>query len=168
MVRMQVKDVIVGKGSTPSAVVLLPEGKRAASTLPISVGPFEASCIGAGLEHRRRRRPMTHDLLANVIDVLGGKLESVSITRAEGATFFATLDIRLGTGETHHIDARPSDAIALAVRTQVPILATEKLLEQAGLPNLDAVAADERARDAKAFHDFVESLTPDDFKTNRQ
>ena len=153
MIRMRVKDIVVGKGSTPSAVVLLPEDRQTANALPINVGPVEASCIGAGLGRRRPRRPMTHDLLANVIDVLGGTLESVSLTRVKGATFFATLDIRLASGETHHVDARPSDAIALAVRAKAPIL--------------EAIAADERAKEAKAFHTFVEDLTPDDFKTNK-
>lgn len=167
MIRMRVKDIVVGKGSTPSAVVLLPEDRQTANALPINVGPVEASCIGAGLGRCRPRRPMTHDLLANVIDVLGGTLESVSLTRVKGATFFATLDIRLSSGETHHVDARPSDAIALAVRAKAPILANEQLLEQAGSPNLEAIAADERAKEAKAFHTFVEDLTPDDFKTNK-
>ena len=167
MIRMRVKDIVVGKGSTPSAVVLLPEDRQTANALPINAGPVEASCIGTGLGRRQPRRPMTHDLLANVIDVLGGTLESVSLTRVKGATFFATLDIRLASGEAHHVDARPSDAIALAVRTKAPILANEQLLEQAGSPNLEAIAADERAKEAKAFHTFVEDLTPDDFKTNK-
>lgn len=136
--------------------------------LPINVGLIEATSIGMGIDGIHRPRPMTHDLLGNVIGVLGGTLESVSITRVEGTTFYATLDIASADGTVHRVDARPSDAVALAVREDVPILASEELLAQAGSPNFDAIAQDENERKAKEFHDFVEGLSPDDFKAHNQ
>jgi bifunctional DNase/RNase len=77
------------------------------------------------------KRPQTHDLLANVITSLGGRLESITITDLSDHTFFATLDVRSATGEKVHIDSRPSDAIALGVANDVPIYVNEHVLESA-------------------------------------
>lgn len=192
---MRIKNIVVGAGPLPSAVVLRPaedeepngyeqaefvgssdddsdaEGsshQASLNVLPISVGTFEAACIGRGVDGIERPRPMTHELLRNVIEVLGGKLESVSICRVEGTTFYATLDVVDASGSSHHIDARPSDAIALAVRAEVPIYASEDVLEAAGMPDFGAIAKDEQAREEQQFHTFVEGLSPDDFKAADQ
>lgn len=102
------------------------EGHR---TFPIMIGLPEAQAIDRRLKGQRVRRPQTHELLASVIETLGGELESVTICDLSEHTFFATLDIRAdGEEELLHIDARPSDAIALGVAGDVPIYCEEHVL----------------------------------------
>lgn len=195
MIRMRIKNVIVGAGPLPSAIVLRPaeddesdrydkETLEAEATaedegedeheqamlnvLPLSVGTVEAACIARGVDGVERPRPMTHELLRSVIEVLGGTLQSVSINRVEDTTFYATLDVTDMNGGEHHIDARPSDAIALAVRAEVPVYAAEDVLESAGMPDFEAIKRDEQAREEQDFHDFVENLSPADFNTAGQ
>lgn len=188
MVEMELKSVVMGGGPIPSVIVLKPAGEDpeadkeapvvvagpdaqgatatpALDELPIGVGTFEAACIASGVTGGNKR-PMTHDLLCDVLGTLGGELESVSITRVEGSMFYATLDLRDAEGAEHHVDARPSDAVALAVRVGVPILASEDVLERAGSPDFDAIAKDEKSRELREFHDFVEKLDPSDFKAH--
>ncbi len=95
---------------------------------PIVIGLPEAQAIERRLKGIEIKRPQTHELLANVIAKLGGELESVTICDLAEHTFFATLDIRRDNGETIHIDARPSDAIALGVAGDVPIFCEEHVL----------------------------------------
>lgn len=100
-------------------------------SFPIVIGLPEAQAIERRLKHEPVKRPQTHDLLANVIRDLGGELVSVSVTDLEDHTFFATLDVRKGDGETIHIDSRPSDAIALGIANNVPIYVAEHVLDAA-------------------------------------
>lgn len=191
MIRMHVGNIIVGVGPIPSAIVLHPaprgetegdqttpesetmtqdpldemedERNKALTTLPINVGMIESACIGACIDGVERTRPLTHELLVSTIEAMGGTLDSVSIVRVEGTTFYATLDVTCA-GEQHHIDARPSDAIAVALRAEAPILVAPDVLERAGEPNFEAVEAMERKRELDEFHAFVEELSPEDFK----
>ncbi len=188
MIRMVLHNVIVGAPPLPSAIILAPlkEGqdkpevtverdgnasefldKAPTDVLPISLGMFEAACIARSVDASERTRPDTHELLLNSICALGSTLVSVSLTRVEGATFFATLDVRDAEGAMHHIDARPSDAIAVAMRAEVDIFANEDVLTCAGLPDFEAIAADEQNRESQKFHEFVENLSPEDFKVPR-
>lgn len=193
MVRMVLTNIVAGTPPLPSAVVLRPAQNEAdaeaphpinvdtesdvkavlggaiPNVLPISVGAVEASCIVmAAEEATRAKRPMTHELLLNAIQVMGAKLDSVSLMRVEGTTFFATLDVSGADGSRHAIDARPSDAIALALYAEAPILASEDVLERAGLPDFSAIRHDEQERELNEFHSFVEGLSPDDFKAPEQ
>lgn len=104
---------------------------EAARTFPIVIGLPEAQAIERRLKGETVKRPQTHDLLASVIGHLGGRLRSITISDLSEHTFFATLDIMRGDGELVHIDARPSDAIALGVASDVPILVEEHVLEAA-------------------------------------
>ena len=163
-VRMDIQSIVVGGGPVTSLVVLKPRhGETTSTQLPIRIGTFEAAAISMGVEARAHKRPMTHDLLNNVIRDLGATLTSVVINRVSGTTFYAQLRLVTAAGEAISVDARPSDAIALAVRSHKPIFADEKVLETATMPDFDAVERDERQREAEAFHDFVENLKPDDF-----
>lgn len=186
MVEMMIKNLIVGGGPIPSAIILKPaasdeqfpslglsdeEDLAAVGTevaLPINVGTADAANVARAIECDGAKRPTTHMLLGNVIKVLDAKLTSANIERVEGATFFATLDLTNAEGEHHTIDARPSDAVALAITYGAPILATREVLECAGTPDFDAIKKDEQAREEAEFHDFVEGLSPDDFKAPRQ
>jgi hypothetical protein len=122
------------------------EGER---VLPIWIGPGEASAIAMELAGMKFARPLTHDLFRSVIRGLGGRLEQVSITRVEENTYYAELRIRRG-GEIFTVDARPSDSIAIALRLEAPIYASEDLLEETSIEIADA------------------SDTPDSFETGEE
>ncbi len=124
---------ILGLSSTPSAggayAILLKEvyGNR---RLPIIIGAFEAQAIALEMEGIKPPRPLTHDLLKSVIDNLGGTVQEVLISELKDNTFFAKIIIEVSS-LTNDIDSRPSDAIALAVRTQSPIYVNDEVMNSA-------------------------------------
>lgn len=103
------------------------EGER---TFAMVIGFFEASSIDRHVRGQSTPRPLTHDLLVNAIDMLGGEIQDVYINELRDHTYFAKLRIKL-EGELVEVDSRPSDAIALAVRVDVPIYVSEEVLEEA-------------------------------------
>ncbi len=113
--------------TTNSPVVLLKD-VSSDTMLPIWVGPYEANSIASEIEKTPSLRPMTHDLLKNIIRQLGGTVSRVVITDLKDSTFFAVIEISL-LEQTVLIDARPSDAIALALRVDCPIFVKESVLE---------------------------------------
>lgn len=119
-------------------VVILKDAERE-RYLPIWIGPWEASAIAMRLQGLSPERPLTHDLFANVLGELGVRLDRVLITALAGETFHALL-VLVGPDARHEIDARPSDAIALAVRLGVSIYVAEAVLERAAL-GADAAAS---------------------------
>lgn len=100
-------------------------------SFPIVIGLPEAQAIERRLKGVPIKRPQTHDLLGNVLEALGASLESISITNLSDHTYFATLDIRTAAEETLHVDARPSDAIALGIARDVPIYVDDSVIEAA-------------------------------------
>lgn len=98
---------------------------------PILIGLAEAEAIKRRLQGQALKRPLTHELLANVIEAFGGELLSISINDLSEHTFFAKLTIRRADGEIIEVDSRPSDAIALGIATGVPIYVAEHVLESA-------------------------------------
>lgn len=165
-IRMDIQSIVVGAGPVASLVVLRPRQGDAESLgkLPIRIGSVEAAAISMGIDpSKAAKRPMTHDLMRSVIQSLGATLTRVIITRVQDTTFFAQLQLSAASGETLWVDARPSDAVALAVRMHAPIFAEESVLSTAALPDFDSVERDEREREEAAFHDFVEGLSPEDF-----
>jgi uncharacterized protein len=103
-------------------------------SFPIVIGLPEAQAIERRLKGVPIKRPQTHDLLANVMEALGGSLESISITELAEHTYFATLDLRTREGATLHVDSRPSDAIALGIAQDVPIYVDDSVIEAAQEP----------------------------------
>jgi bifunctional DNase/RNase len=167
MIPVRIETLMVGLPPSPSVVILRPlnedPGDPEPRVLPIWIGPTEAASIGVALEGSLHQRPMTHDLLATTVEALRGSIASVLINRVEGATFFATLSLTLGD-ETIEIDARPSDSIALAVRTQAPLFVDEKVMEEAALPFLPGVTGSQlRESDIDDFRQFLEGVEPEDF-----
>lgn len=143
-------------------VVLLKElqGER---YLPIWIGQYESEAIAMRLQGTSVPRPLTHDLLLNVIIELGGVIQHILINDLSDSTFYARIAIERD-GELQLVDSRPSDAIALAVRASVPIYVEESVLEKAGIvpsPEIRlGVTPDEDKLDA--FRDFLDSLDLDD------
>ena len=125
--------------TTNTPIVLLKDVESEAM-LPIWVGPFEANSIATEIEKVAPPRPMTHDLLRNVIVQLGGEVQRVIVTDLRENTFFSVIEI-LVNGEHMFIDARPSDAIALALRVDCPIFIREEILESSKVAE-DLAAAD--------------------------
>ena len=122
--------------------------------LPIWVGAAEATAIAFAQQGLIPPRPLTHDLLQNVITELGSKVESVSLTELLNGVFYSTIKL----GEDREISARPSDAIALALRAGAPIFATEDLFVSAGIEIPDQ--ADDQV---EAFREFLDQINPEDF-----
>ena len=169
LVQMVIRSIAVCAPPAPSLVVLRPlrpqEGLP--DTLPIRIGSFEATAISMGVEPSAVPRPMTHDLLVSCIGELGGLVKEVHITEVHGTTFFAELVLVDADGELRFVDARPSDAIALAVRTHTPIYTERDVLLTASLPNFSAVEHDQREQEIASFHSFVEELSPEDFSAEQ-
>lgn len=125
--------------------------------LPIWIGPCEADAISAELQNVERMRPMTHDLLKNVIETLGGVVQHILVTEMRGETFYARILISVG-GRTIEIDSRPSDAMALAVRTQAPIYVAEQVMDSECItPDQDL----SKEGEGSAFDAFLGSLDID-------
>ncbi len=145
--------------NTESPVVILRE-KAGSRVLPIWIGPAEASAIAMELQGVKAVRPMTHDLLKQVIVGLGGELRRILISAVKENTYFAELLIQR---EDHvfQVDARPSDSIALALRLQAPIFASDQLLEQSGVEADDSDGAG--SREAERLREYLEKLDPEDF-----
>lgn len=129
--------------------------------LPIYIGSPEASSIHYALEGIAPPRPLTHDLFVGVLGELGTELERVVITEVRDHTYYAQLHLVTG-GQPRVIDCRPSDAIALAVRTGSPIFADDDLLDEVG-QRPEPAAEDEAEEIIDEFKDFIESVSPDDF-----
>lgn len=130
---------ILGLSTSPSsagAYALILKESNGKRKLPIIIGAFEAQSIALELEGMRPPRPLTHDLLKNIIDTFAVSLNEVCISELRDGTFYAKLSVE-GVSETQEIDSRPSDAIALAVRFGAPIYVEEQVLQEAGIVSED-------------------------------
>jgi bifunctional DNase/RNase len=163
---------------TQNRVVILKEleGER---HLPIWIGDFEAQAIAMELQGLASPRPLPYDLIKSVIGDLGGTVERILVTDLAQDVFYARIVIGVD-GRTVEIDSRPSDAIALAVRTHTPILVEESVMDRAGV-SLDAEEGDEEEGGSgegppaqpidderlSVFRDFINTLDLDDFDRKR-
>jgi len=125
MIKMEVKTVTADQGGNFLVLLMDEEEKK---VLPISIGPLEAQAIALVLQGEIPPRPMTHDLLKSVCDNLEGQIEKIIITDIIDSTFYAEIYLQKN-GETLILDSRPSDAIALALRSESPIFMVPKLVE---------------------------------------
>ena len=145
-------------------VVILKE-KESDRYLPIWIGPAEADAIAVRLQEVAVARPLTHDLLRSVIDSLGASVDYVIVNDLSNDTFFARIMLQID-GRVMEIDSRPSDAIALAVRVQVPIYADESVLEKAGVKldqegqTLEAITGETREATTEVSPEELEKLSP--------
>ncbi len=142
---------------TQSPIVILRD-KENLNTLPIWIGMLEANAIAAGLEQLQLPRPMTHDLFKNLLDQIGVKLLRVEVTDIRDNTYFAALHMEVG-GNSVVIDSRPSDAIAIAIRMEVPIMVRDAVIEKA--LRVDATSSPGAEKDK--WTELLEKMDPEDF-----
>lgn len=143
-------------------MMLLKETDGDGRLLPILIGNSEAASIHSAMQGLQPPRPLTHDLLSTVIEVLDHRIDRVTITELRDHVFMAELSLIDSDGVTTSLSCRPSDACALAIRTDAPIYATDEVLETAGQPEPPS-ADDQEEELIDEFQDFLETVNPDDF-----
>lgn len=177
MIEMSIDSIRVSLMNYQRVVIL--KEKLAKRYLPIWIGPAEADAIAVKLQGVTVPRPLTHDLLSSVIDSLGAGIDSIIVSDLKSDTFYAKIILSVN-GEQMEIDSRPSDALALAVRTDAPIFAEEAVLDKAGIlldeetgkpimeegeevDTKDKKVSEDEMRKLSAFYDFINTLDLDDF-----
>ncbi len=176
MVEMTIESIRVSLMNYQRVVIL--KEKTTDRYLPIWIGPAEADAIAVRLQDVSIARPLTHDLLRSIIDALGATVEYILVNDLSNDTFFARILLQVD-GRSLEIDSRPSDAIALAVRTQVPIFAEESVLDRAGVrldqegepieqqpggPEAPKEVSPEELEKLSPFRDVIEGLDLEDFE----
>jgi uncharacterized protein len=164
VIEVRIASLAVDPRSNQPVLILRPleEEPGHGLVLPIWIGQPEATAILLAIEGVELPRPLTHDLLKNVVDSLGAYIERIEITRVEEGTFFAALIIR-AEERTLAVDARPSDSIALAVRTGAPVFVADDVMESAAVPDEPSESVDEEA-ELQAFREFLDQVDPEDFQ----
>ena len=156
----------LGLDSSTQAYVVILQEKDGERLLPIWIGQPEAESIVIEMNKLKRERPLTHDLCKNLIIGLGGTLRRVNITKVENRTFYAELHIAQNSGAVH-VDARPSDSIAIALRFEAPIFAQETLLTalllEEGQAAPEIVAEPTQEMSAEQLKEYLENMRPEDF-----
>ena len=158
MIEMKVMGIALDTRTGSPIVVLHDMDNRKA--LPIWIGSAEASAIIRRIESIEVSRPMTHDLIASIVEKTGGTIDRVEINDVEKETYYAIIYIKDKEGNEVEIDARPSDAIAVAIRVDAPIFVTANVLAN-GSVSCDAAKDEEEAQE---FRSFIQSIKPSDFE----
>jgi uncharacterized protein len=156
LIAMSIKGLMLDPVSNSPIVVLKDDDDK--FFLPIWVGIFEANAIALQLENITTPRPMTHDLLRNMIAELNARVLRIVINDLRDSTFFAQIRLAIGTGldRTLEVDARPSDAIALALRTEAPIFVAQSVLDQAQTISPEEGDSEEKTKK------WFDNLSPED------
>lgn len=152
--RVEIKGLMLDPSSNVPIVIL--RDVQSHLFLPIWIGVFEANAIALRIEGVEPPRPMTHDLLRSVLEGLGGQVEKIVISDLKESTFFAVIHVRQN-GSIVPIDARPSDAIALALRTDSPIFVLRSVLDKAQAVDLASQVSDE-----EKLKKWLEEISPDE------
>lgn len=193
MIRVDIESIVMAAGPVPSVVVLRERKGGAGSGAPlralsIQTGAYEAAAIGGGMDSDKAApRPIAHDVMLRTVQELGAKIERVEINRWEAPVFYADVVLDRGAsamdtdsagGEVDRasdsmhdgksreikIDARPSDALALAARSNAPIYVEDEVMNRAGSISLQSDADPDSAKEElERFDEFVQGLSPDDF-----
>jgi uncharacterized protein len=145
---------------TNSPIVILKE-IDGDGTLPIWIGLLEATAIASELEGIKFSRPMTHDLLKNMMDMVHVRVSKIEVCDLKDNTYYARINFEFN-GKEMSIDARPSDAIALSLRLEAPIFVSEDVINRSTQIDLKAVAQDKTEK-GKKWQEILENLDPDDF-----
>jgi uncharacterized protein len=161
MVEMELVGVRVELPSN-SPIVLLRETGGQRRVLPIFIGGPEATAIAFALDGVVTPRPMTHDLMKDLLDDLGARVERIVVTDLSERTFFAEIHLQAADG-VHRVSSRPSDAIALAVRVGAPIFASDEVVDEAATVIEDDAAEPESDDVVEQFREFIDKVSPEDF-----
>lgn len=166
MIRVDIETIIMAAGPVPSVIVLRERNESVGAGAPpralsIQTGSFEAAAISHGIDRTEEPRPITHDLMNAALTALDAKVERVEINRVDLPVFFADLVVLDKDGKELSIDARPSDALALAVRVNAPIYVEDDVMNRAG--SISARSDDNAEEEIERFDEFVQTLSPDDF-----
>lgn len=151
--------------TTGANLLVLREHDAPHRLLPIVIAGIEAASIAVAATGQRLPQPLTHDLMAALVESLDGHLDAVEVTDLLDGSFLAQLAVSGPTGE-RHLDTRPSDAVALAVRLHAPLFVSEHVLDQAGvMPEVEDDTIDSGTIDSEVedFRTFLEELNPEDF-----
>jgi bifunctional DNase/RNase len=162
-VEMKVKQLALDPLSNMPMIILRDEDEK--RSLPIWVGLPEANAIALELEKIPTERPMTHDLLKNVLETVGARVAKVVVNDLRNNTFYAVIHLRLGATDLA-VDSRPSDAIALALRVEAPIFVEEAVLTKAESVEVKVTKEPEtpgKADDPARIKEWLESIKPGDF-----
>jgi bifunctional DNase/RNase len=159
-VEMELVGVEAPERPTRTPVVILREVAGQRRVLPIFIGVPEAQAIALTMQNIETPRPMTHDLMKNLLDEVGAQVERITVTELREGTFFAEI-ILSAQGEVRTVSSRPSDAIALAIRIGSPIFAEDDVLEEAG--RVEQPDEEEAEQVVEQFRDFIDHVNPEDF-----
>lgn len=165
LVEMKVRGLALDPLSNMPIIILRDEEDK--RSLPIWVGVFEANAIALELEKIATPRPLTHDLIKNILETIEARVVKVVVTDLKENTFFAELHLRLGETE-YTVDSRPSDAIALALRVSAPIFVEEDVVRRA--KTLEVATKEQQSQaaakpdDPERFREWLENLKPEDFE----
>jgi bifunctional DNase/RNase len=147
-------------GKQPIVLLKTAEGNK---FLPIWIGHAEAAAILMKLQDQSAPRPMTHDLMSDMLDQLGARLVKITVTELRENTFYAQITVAQD-GQEIEVDSRPSDAIALAIRAEVPIYAAERVIEESAIEfEGEEVNEEQLEAEVSKFRSFLEDVTPDQF-----
>lgn len=158
MLEMKVMGIAIDTNTGSPIVVLNDKENRKA--LPIWIGSAEASSIIRVIENIKVARPMTHDLIPDIIEKTGFSVDRIEINDVNEETYFASIFLKNDEGKEVEIDARPSDAIAISIRVNAPIFVTSKVLAD-GAISCDAAKDEEEFQE---FRSFIQSIKPSDFE----
>ena len=159
--RMSIYGINLDLFSSSPIVILKVEDEN--RYLPIWIGQPEARSILMKLQNQEFSRPLTHDLAINLVSELGGSMEKVTVTELRDSTFFATISVQID-GRTVEVDSRPSDAIALAVRSGAEIFAADEVIEEAAVVFEEAMEETPEDEVVDKFKDWMNQVSPEDFK----
>jgi uncharacterized protein len=157
-IKMDITGITVEQQSNMPIIIL--KDDKGAQTLTVWIGIVEASAIAMELENIKTPRPMTHDLIVNILEGMGARLERIIITELRDNTFYSELVLSLDTREVR-IDSRTSDAIAVALRLKAPIYVSEQVLEKSHESSLKALATADDEK--KKWDEVLENLDPENF-----
>jgi bifunctional DNase/RNase len=147
-------------GKQPIVLLKTAEGNK---FLPIWIGHPEAAAILMKLQSQAPPRPMTHDLLSDMLDQLGASIVRITVTELRENTFYAQITLQQDGGEIE-IDSRPSDAIALAIRAEAPIFAADRVIEESAIEfEGEEIDQDRLDEEVAKFRNFLDEVTPEDF-----
>ena len=157
---MKVRGLALDPMSNMPIIILRDEDDK--RSLPIWVGIFEANAIALELEKIATPRPMTHDLIKNILEAIDARVVKVTVTDLKENTFFAVLHLQVG-GTEYTVDARPSDAIALALRVAAPIYVDEDVVRKAKSIEVTKEGETVKADDPERLREWLENIKPEDF-----